>query len=203
MWAPLSSFFAATASSAFFVSRGRRGHVCVVCSTPVSEPFVVGTQLEDNLEGGVEHLVQASLFLGRALDVPLKIEFSRLVLKHLRRHTIFQLIWITLSLKLFSEVQFGANKNTRAVFGGSFHLRDPFVASIFQRFAVYQTKADQEAVGVGEGDRAQSSQIIVTGCIPNLELHLRSLVVLGSIVGIKNCRLVKGGEFLLSPSHDN
>jgi len=150
----------------------------------------------------VEHFVQASLLLGRALDVPLEVELSRLVLKHLRRHAIFQLIWIAFSLKLFSQIQFGADKNTGTVLGGSFHLCDPFVAGIFQRFAIDQTEADKETVSVGEGDGAQSAKIIVTGGIPNLKLHLSSLVVLGSVVGIKNRRLVKGGEFLLSPSHD-
>ena len=43
----------------------------------------------------------------------------------------------------------------------------------------------------------------MTRCVPDLQLHFAALVVLCSIVGIKDSGLVQGGEGLLCPRHDD
>lgn len=151
----------------------------------------------------MEDFVEAALLFGRTLDVALEIELTRLFFKHFGRHAVFQLVRITFSLKLFSEVQFGADKDTGAVLGGRFHLCDPLVTRVFEGLAINQTEANQEAVRVGEGNRTQATQIVMPGRIPNLQLHLRTLVILRAIVRVKDGWLVEGRKLFLRPSHDH
>ena len=68
---------------------------------------------------------------------------------------------------------------------------------------MHEREADDETVGIGVSNWAETTQVLVTSGVPDLQLDFTTLVVLGSIVGVKHGWFIQGGEGLLCPCHDN
>ena len=117
--------------------------------------------------------------------------------------TLSKAILISISLQLFTQIQLGADKDARACSGRGFHLTYPFLAGVFERIALHETEANDEAVGVCIGYRPEATKVLMTCRIPNLKLHLTTLIVLGAIVRVEDSWLVQRWERLLRPCHDN
>lgn len=107
------------------------------------------------------------------------------------------------ALKLLTKIKLGAYENARTCTSGGFDFADPLLAGIFQGITLHQTEADDEAISVCVGNRSESTQVLVTCCVPDLELYLAALVILCTVICIEHSWLVERGEGFLSPSHDD
>ena len=190
-----------------FLLRTRTGRSrtadCCSSTTLCSTLFVDIFHLEDHLECCVEYFVQSLLFLGRALNKTLEGVLFSSCLNLSIWDALTEFCSITISLQLFTEIELGANKNAGASSGSGFDLGDPLAACVFKGVALHEREADDETVGVGVSNWAETTQVLVTSGVPDLQLDFTTLVVLGSIVGVKHGWLIQGGEGLLCPCHDN
>ena len=159
--------------------------------------------LEDDLECGVEHFVQALLLLSRATDKALEGVLLGGVLDILIADTLSEAILISTPLQLLSQIQLSADENARTCTRCSFDLTYPLLAGVFERVALHKTEANDEAISVSVGYRPEATKVLMTSRIPYLKLDLASLIVLRAIVGVKDSGLVQRWERLLRPGHDN
>ena len=151
----------------------------------------------------MEHFVQALLLLSRAHDKALEGVLLCGVLDFLIGNTISEAILISISLQLLSQIQLGADKDTRACTRRCFDLTYPLLAGVFERVALHETEANDEAISVSVGYRPQTTKVLMTCRIPYLKLDLAALIVLRAVVGIKDSGLIQRWERLLRPGHDN
>ena len=165
--------------------------------------FVHVFHLEDDLECRVEHFVQALFLLGGADDEALEgvllggrfdlsvgdafAEFGR----------------VAGAFELLAQIKLGADQDARACPGSCLDLSNPFLACVLERISARQAEADEEAVGVDVGERAQSAEILAASIIPDPELELDALVVLRHIFSRgKHSRLAQDGEGFVQPGHN-
>ena len=104
---------------------------CLSTSRTSLSTLVHVFHLEDDLECGVEHFVQALLLLSRAHDKALEGVLLSGVLDFLIANTISEAILISIPLQLFSQIQFGADKDARACTRCCFDLTYPLLAGVF------------------------------------------------------------------------
>ena len=194
-----SLLFAAAAPVFLLLGAGRdRGILDLLCA-------VLGDiiHLEDHLECCVEHFVEALLLLGGAADVALEGVLPRSFLDLGIGDAVLEGFSVTVLLVLLSQVELRANKDAGAGAGSRLDLRDPLLAGVLKGGPIHEGEADDEAVGVCVGNRAESAQVFVARSVPNLQFHFAAFVVLRTVVSVEDSWLIEGGERLLGPRHDD
>jgi hypothetical protein len=165
--------------------------------------FVDILHLEDHFKCSVEHFVETLLLLSGAHHEALEGELLGSGLNLFVGDTIAELGLVALSLEFFAEIKLGANQDAGACACCCLYFRDPLLAGLLQRVSLHQTETDDEAVCVRVGYRAQTTEIFMTGCVPDLELNFASFVVLGSVVCVEHGGFVERWECLQGPSHND
>ena len=191
-------------AAALFLHGATRCFGLIECGSILGCTILVHVfHLEDDFESSMENFVESFLFLGRADDEALEGVLLGGCLDFSIADALSKLGSVSLAFELFSQVELGAYEDAGASPCCGLDLSDPLLAGVLKRVALHQTETDDETVCVCVSNRAETTQIFVTSCVPNLKLHFTALVALRSVVRVEHCRLVQRGERLLSPRHDD